>query len=208
MRIIDADGHVAEGASLAIEAMQRWPDHIAPRADGRALVIEGRHYPEDQGPAPAAPGVRAQQGRRHQPVVARGRAGRRRRDHIDRWSSSRASALRARPRESRVRGRLRQPLQRVDRRLLRAFGRPAARRRGAPIERATSRSTMREVKELGLVAHVPPALKTRNLDHPDLDAFYAAAVELGLPLGVHGAPASTCRRSASTASRTTSRCTA
>ena len=48
---------------------------------------------------------------------------------------------------------------------------------------------MREAKDLGLVAtHVPPALKTRNLDHPDLDPFYAAAVELDMPLGIHGAP--------------------
>ena len=48
---------------------------------------------------------------------------------------------------------------------------------------------MREAKDLGLVAtHIPPALKTRNLDHPDLDPFYAAAVELGMPLGIHGAP--------------------
>ena len=35
---------------------------------------------------------------------------------------------------------------------------------------------------------IPPALKTRNLDHPDLDPLYAAAVELDMPLGVHGAP--------------------
>ena len=55
MRIIDADGHVAEGASLAVEAMQRWPDHITPRADGRALVIEGRHYPEADGPGAGCP---------------------------------------------------------------------------------------------------------------------------------------------------------
>ena len=48
---------------------------------------------------------------------------------------------------------------------------------------------MREAKDLGLVATlVPPALKTRNLDHPDLDPFYAAAVELDMPLGIHGAP--------------------
>ena len=48
---------------------------------------------------------------------------------------------------------------------------------------------MREAKDLGLVAtHIPPALKTRNLDHPDLDPFYAAAVELEMPLGIHGAP--------------------
>jgi uncharacterized protein len=31
-------------------------------------------------------------------------------------------------------------------------------------------------------------LKTRNLDHRDLDRFYAAAVELDMPLGIHGAP--------------------
>lgn len=55
MRIIDADGHVAEGASLAVEAMQRWPDFIAPRSDGRALVIEGRNYPESEGPGAGCP---------------------------------------------------------------------------------------------------------------------------------------------------------
>jgi uncharacterized protein len=55
MRIIDADGHVAEGASLAVEAMQRWPQHITPRADGGALVIEGRNYPEADGPGAGCP---------------------------------------------------------------------------------------------------------------------------------------------------------
>ena len=35
---------------------------------------------------------------------------------------------------------------------------------------------------------MPPALKTRNLDHPDLDPFYAAASSMGMPLGLHGAP--------------------
>jgi len=48
---------------------------------------------------------------------------------------------------------------------------------------------MREAKQLGLVATMlPPALKTRNLDHPDLDAFYSIAEELDMPLGIHGAP--------------------
>src|ERR1700750_3298478 len=55
MRIIDADGHVAEGAALAVEAMQRWPEHITPRADGRGLVIEGRNYPEADGPGAGCP---------------------------------------------------------------------------------------------------------------------------------------------------------
>jgi predicted TIM-barrel fold metal-dependent hydrolase len=48
---------------------------------------------------------------------------------------------------------------------------------------------MREAKKLGLVATMlPPALKTRNLDHPDLDPFYSAASDLDMPLGIHGAP--------------------
>ena len=60
----------------------------------------------------------------------------------------------------------------------------------APIEHGqVAIDVMSEAKDLGLVATlVPPALKTRNLDHPDLDPFYAAAVELAMPLGIHGAP--------------------
>ena len=68
---------------------------------------------------------------------------------------------------------------------------------------------MREARDLGLVAtHIPPALKTRNLDHPDLDAFYAAAVECRCRSAFTARRASIFRRSASTGSRTTFRCTA
>jgi hypothetical protein len=50
-------------------------------------------------------------------------------------------------------------------------------------------AVMGEAKELGLVCTVvPPALSSRNLDHPDLDRFYAAAAEMDMALGVHGAP--------------------
>jgi predicted TIM-barrel fold metal-dependent hydrolase len=35
---------------------------------------------------------------------------------------------------------------------------------------------------------IPPALRARNLDHPDLDRFYAAAASDDVPLAVHGAP--------------------
>src|SRR5437773_10664364 len=35
---------------------------------------------------------------------------------------------------------------------------------------------------------VPAVLRTRNLDHADLEPFYAAAAELEIPLGIHGAP--------------------
>lgn len=56
MRIIDADGHVAENSSLAIEAIQRWPEHVKPGRHGRlGLMIEGRNYPEDRGPGAGCP---------------------------------------------------------------------------------------------------------------------------------------------------------
>ena len=56
MQIIDADGHVAETPSLAIEALKRWPDHVRASTDGKArLVIEGRNYPEDSGPGAGCP---------------------------------------------------------------------------------------------------------------------------------------------------------
>ena len=44
MKIVDADGHVAEGTSLALVAMERWPQFVTTRIDGRpSLKIEGRH---------------------------------------------------------------------------------------------------------------------------------------------------------------------
>jgi uncharacterized protein len=50
-------------------------------------------------------------------------------------------------------------------------------------------SVMTEAKELGLVCTVlPPALRHRNLDHPDLDRLYSSAEDLDMPLGIHGAP--------------------
>jgi predicted TIM-barrel fold metal-dependent hydrolase len=59
-----------------------------------------------------------------------------------------------------------------------------------PIEDVpTSIEIMREGKELGLVATMVPAvLRTRNLDHPDLEPFWAAAADLDMPCGIHGAP--------------------
>jgi hypothetical protein len=48
--------HVAEAASLVVEVMQRWPQHIMARTDGRpSLMIEGRSYPEDHGPGAGCP---------------------------------------------------------------------------------------------------------------------------------------------------------
>jgi len=43
MKIIDADGHVAEGAALGQRAMERWPQHVKISFSGRpSLLIEGR----------------------------------------------------------------------------------------------------------------------------------------------------------------------
>jgi len=48
---------------------------------------------------------------------------------------------------------------------------------------------LHEAKEAGHVCAVlPPALRWKNLDHPDFDRLYAAAADLDLPLGIHGAP--------------------
>jgi len=60
----------------------------------------------------------------------------------------------------------------------------------APVEQVdTAISVMTEGKELGLVSVVlPPALRDRNLDHPDLDRLYSAAEDLDLAIGIHGAP--------------------
>src|SRR5215831_20131079 len=56
MKIVDADGHVAEGSVLAQRAMERWPDYINISFDGRPLlVIEGRRYPEFEGPGAGCP---------------------------------------------------------------------------------------------------------------------------------------------------------
>src|SRR5689334_13706297 len=84
MRIIDADGHVAEGPSLAVEAMRRWPDRVVPREDGGALVIEGRNYPEADGPGAGCPrehGLSGAEGIAYS--SAQGVLGDADRDHID-----------------------------------------------------------------------------------------------------------------------------
>jgi len=192
MRIIDADGHVAEGATLAAEAMARWPELIVPRPDGRALVIEGRNYPQAEGPGAGCP-------REHGLSTA---------DDID--CSSPQAVLRDAERDH-IDTMVLYPslglcvptLENPD--LAAGFARlynryiadycaaGEGRLRGVavtPIEHgAVAIDIMREAADLGLVAtHLPPALKTRNLDHPDLDPFYAAAAELGMPLGIHGAP--------------------
>ena len=56
--IVDADAHVIEGAPFAKLALERWPDRFSFRVadDGTpGIVIEGRRYPEYEGPGAGCP---------------------------------------------------------------------------------------------------------------------------------------------------------
>ena len=193
MHIIDADGHVAENPSFAIEAMKRWPQQVTASADGRPrLVIEGRNYPEDTGPGAGCPpehGISKASDINCRSVE--GVLGDADRDHIDTMVLYPSMGLCTPSLED---PEFAAGFARHYNQWIADFCAPAGGRlRGvavAPVEHGQAAiDVMREAKDLGLVATlVPPALKTRNLDHPDLDPFYAAAVELGMPLGVHGAP--------------------
>jgi predicted TIM-barrel fold metal-dependent hydrolase len=193
MKIIDADGHVAEGASLAVQAMERWPQYIKPRTDGRpSLKIEGRHYPEDQGPGAGCPpehGLSTVAGINWgSPEGVLQDADR---DHIDVMVLYPSFGLCAPSLEDRE---FATGFARLYNTWIADYCRATrGRLHGVavtPIEHGrVAIDIMREAKELGLVATMlPPALKTRNLDHPDLDSFYSVAEELNMPLGIHGAP--------------------
>jgi uncharacterized protein len=193
MQIVDADGHVAEGRTLAVEAMRRWPDKIHLRTDGRpSLQIEGRNYPEDRGPGAGCPpehGLCTTEGIDW--ASAEGVLRNADRDQIDVMVLYPSFGLCAPSLED---PEFAAGFARLYNSWLADYCSPTGGRlRGVavtPIEHgAVAIDIMREASDLGLVATmVPPALKRRNLDHPDLDAFYSAAEELDMPLGVHGAP--------------------
>jgi len=193
MRIVDADGHVAEGAALTVQCMERWPDKVTFRTDGRpSLKIEGRHYPEDKGPGAGCPpehGLSVVAGINWGSVA--GVLKDADRDHIDTMVLYPSFGLCVPSLEDPV---FAAGMARLYNEWIAAYCKESkGRLHGVavtPIEHgAVAIEIMREAKKLGLVATlIPPALKTRNLDHPDLDAFYSAAEEIDMPLGVHGAP--------------------
>jgi predicted TIM-barrel fold metal-dependent hydrolase len=193
MRIVDADGHVAEGAALTVQCMERWPDKVTFRNDGRpSLKIEGRHYPEDKGPGAGCPpehGLSVVDGINWGSVP--GVLADADRDHIDTMVLYPSFGLCVPSLEDPA---FATGMARLYNEWIAGYCKESrGRLHGVavtPIEHGRiAIDVMREAKALGLVATlIPPALKTRNLDHPDLDAFYRAAVELDMPLGVHGAP--------------------
>ena len=191
---IDADAHVIEGAPFAVEALKRWPDQVklGRTPEGTPIfTIEGRRYPESSGPGAGCPPQHGLCANAGDPLSPAGVVADADREGIDQMVLFPSLALGV-------------PAYRDL-----AFAAEFARyyngwiadycRAGngrlfgvgvVPIEDVeTSIAVLREAREAGLVgAVIPPALRERNLDHPDLDRFYAAAADLDVPLGVHGAP--------------------
>jgi uncharacterized protein len=195
MKVVDSDAHVIEGQELMAELLRRFPEKIRmarPDEEGAALVIEGRRYPNASGPGA---GCHAKHGmcldRGANPFTAAGVMHDADREGIDAMVFFPSAALGL---PGFTDAAFAAEFARLYNRWLAGYCRQfAARMFGValvPIEDvASSIAIMREAKELGLVATMVPAvLKARNLDHPDLEPFYAAAEELDMPLGIHGAP--------------------
>ena len=195
-RVIDSDAHVVEGREFMAQMMERFPDKIrfASPARRHGALHRGPPLPEVERPRRRLPRRGGHVPRpRRQSLHRRGRARRRRPGRHRRHGV--LPERRARPaglRGSALRRRDGARLQRVDGRLVRT--RPGrASTASAWCRSRTSRrrsGSCARRRQLGLVAiMVPAVLKERNLDHPDLEPFYA-----------RGRPTSTCR-SASTARR-------
>jgi hypothetical protein len=57
--VIDADGHVVEGTVFVLDVLRRFPDQVSLRNDGiPGVVIEGRAYPDPEGPGAGCPADR------------------------------------------------------------------------------------------------------------------------------------------------------
>jgi predicted TIM-barrel fold metal-dependent hydrolase len=193
-KVIDSDAHVIEGGDLMTELIARFPDKIRfsqPGEDG-ALFIEDRPYPQSAGPGA---GCRPDEGlcleRGANPFTVDGVMQDADREGIDALVFFPSAMLGLPAFDDQ------QFAAEVARLYNRWLARYCAQRPGrlygaalVPIEDvSTSIAIMGEAKELGLVVTMIPAvLERRNLDHPDLEPFYAAAAELDMPLGVHGAP--------------------
>ncbi len=191
LEFVDADAHVVE-AEFAPQCLKRWPGEFTLSADGKEMLTEGRRYPEWHGPGAGCPpehGLSRVEG--ISPYSPQGVLKDADQDGIARMVFYPSFALRAPTIESRklaveFAGAYNEWIADWCRRGKGRFHGVAV----APIEYVDDAvQVLREAKKLGLVAAmIPPALKTRNLDHPDLDPFYRAATDLDLPLGVHGAP--------------------
>lgn len=192
--VVDADAHVIEGASFAREALARWPDKVqlARTPDGTPyFAIEGRRYPNASGPGAGCPPEHGLTRAAGDPLTPAGVLADADREGIDRMVLFPSLALGV---GGFADAAFAADFARVYNRWIAEYcaqggGRlfAAAVVPLADVEAAVA--VLREARAQGLVgAVVPPALADRNLDHPSLDRFYAAAADLDCPLGVHGAP--------------------
>ena len=193
LQVVDADAHVVEPVSFFVELFSRFPDDVGVRDDIQlGVVIEGRPYPNFSGPGAGcppdkgltdAPGV--------DPTSVEGILANADTDGIDAMVMFPSFGLCVPTMESPALG---AGIARLYNEWVADYTASSGGRLFAPavvpIEHVDlAIEVMTEAKALGLVCTVvPPALKARNLDHPDLDPFYAAAADLDMPLGVHGAP--------------------
>ncbi len=188
--VIDADAHIIEGPVFLTQAQERWPEHVALGKSG--VVVEGRRYPEPEGPGAGCPPAHAlNTAAGSNPLTVEGTLADADREGIDKMVLFPSFGLGvpgfrdpsfAAEMASFYNGWIQDWCAQAPGRL---FGVAVV-----PIEDVeTSIKLMTEAKQGGLVCTaVPPALRERNLDHPDLDPFYSAAEDLDMPLGVHGAP--------------------
>jgi uncharacterized protein len=195
MRVVDSDAHVIEGRELMGELLARFPEKIRmarPEETGAALVIEGRFYPHSFGPGagcPAPEGLCVDRGAN--PFTPAGVLADADREGIDTMIFFPSAALGVPGFADQT---FAAEMARLYNRWLAGYCRPhGGRLHGVglvPVEDvSTSVAILAEAKALGLVAvMVPAVLRTRNLDHPDLEPLYRAAEELDLPLAIHGAP--------------------
>jgi predicted TIM-barrel fold metal-dependent hydrolase len=191
--VIDADAHVLEGAGFFAEALRRWPGQVAvARGETPAILVEGRRYPETEGPGagcPARHGTCAAAG--IDPGTPEGVLADAAREGIDAMVLFPSFGLGIPGYRDPA---LATGIARLYNDWVREFCAPARGRLRAaavlPIEDVgAATAELVRARAQGLVCAVlPPALRERNLDHPDLDPLYAAAADQDLPLAVHGAP--------------------
>ena len=193
-RVIDSDAHVVEGSTFITEMAQRFPDKVqfSVTEKGPSLLIEGRPYPKDFGPGagcPAAEGLCLDRG--INPFTPEGMLADADREGIETMVFFPSAALGLPAYQDQVFAA--EMARSYNRWLADLCSHNSHRLRGValvPIEDvASSISILGEAKKLGLVgAMVPACLRERNLDHPDLAPFFAAAADLDMPVGIHGAP--------------------
>lgn len=175
------------------ECLKRWPASFTLPADGSPNVMtEGRRYPEPSGPGAGCPpehGLSRAEG--IDPYTPEGTLANADRDGIDEMVFFPSFGLRAPSiRDVRVAVEF---CEFYNEWIADWCRRGRGRFHGVavvPLEYVPEAvGVLRNARRRGLVAAmIPPALRTRNLDHPDLDPFYRAACDLDMALGVHGAP--------------------